>query len=125
MQPKHCSTVFERLQEAYPEVTTTCGIFKFPGRGQSETPVAGARTITEIIMVLPGKAAARFRKAAADVVVRFLGGDPSLVEEIACNRLAQESLPEDHPMRLFGQAVESEALKRKREELELVELELA
>ena len=84
-----------------------------------------ARGITEIIMVLPGKAAAHFRKKAADVVVRYLGGDCTLVDEIAANRLAQESLPEDHPARMFGQTVEgqSEAIKRKQEELQLTQLD--
>ena len=51
-------------------------------------------------MVLPGKAAAHFRKATADVAVRYLGDDLTLVEEIAANRLAQETLPEDHPARI-------------------------
>ena len=54
----------------------------------------------------------------------FLGGDTSLVEETAANRLTQESLPEDHPMRLFGETVESEAIKRKREEVQIAELDL-
>ena len=99
------------------------GNFKFSGRGQRETPVADARSIVEIIMVLPGRAAARVRKAAADFVVRYLGGEPQLVEEVAANRLRQEDLDEDDPARLFGQTVESEALKRKCEEVTMVELE--
>ena len=119
----NCANVWKRLLEAYPELTTTSSQFRFGGRGPSGTPVADARGIAEIIMLLPGRAAARFRKASADVVVRYLGGDPSLVEEIAANRLAQESLPEDDPARLFGQTVESEAVKRKREELDLAELD--
>lgn len=74
-------------------------------------------------MVLPGRTAARARKAAADVMARYLGGDPTLVQEIANNHLRQDDLEEDDPGRLFGQAVESEALKRKREEVEVVQLE--
>ena len=74
-------------------------------------------------MLLPGKAAAEFRTTCADVVVRYMGGSPTLVAEIAANRLAQESLPEEHPMRIFGETVGSEALTRKREELQLVELD--
>ena len=101
----------------------TCASFKFSGRGQVATPVTDAKGIVEIIMVLPGQTAARVRKAAADVVVRYLGGDPQLLEEVAANRLRQEDLDEDDPARLFGQTVESEAIKRKREELELTELQ--
>jgi hypothetical protein len=74
-------------------------------------------------MVMPGRAAAKVRRSAADVMVRYLGGDPSLVSEIATNRLRQEDLEEDDPARIFGEAVESENLKRKREEVEMVELE--
>ena len=62
--------------------------------------MAGAHTIVEILMV---------RKAAADVMVRYLGGDPSLVEEVAANRLRQEDMDDDDPARLFGQTMESEA----------------
>ena len=122
--PKHCVTTFDRLSNSHPEVTTTCGKFKFAGQGQRETPVADAREITEIIMVLSGRGAAQFRKKSADVIVRYLGGCPTLVEEIAANRVAQENLPEEHPMRLFGETVESEAIKRKREEVQLADLDL-
>ena len=115
--------VFSRVSEAFPEVLTNCSNFKFSGRGQRETPVAEARTIVEIIMVLPGRAAAQVRRAAASVVVRYLGGDLSLVEEIATIRLKQEDMDADEPARLFGQAVESEAVKRKREEVTLLELD--
>ena len=119
----NCNTRWKRLQESFPEVSTSSANFKFSGKGQVATPVTDAKGLVEIIMVLPGRAAARVRKAAADVMVRYLGGDPSLVEEVAANRLRPEELDEDEPARLFGQTVESEALKRKREEVAMVELE--
>ena len=90
------------------------------------TPVTDARGIVDIIMVLPGRAAASIRRQASNVLVRYLGGDPTLVEEIAANRFAQEELNESDPnncFRIFGQTVESEAIKRKREELTLLELD--
>ena len=40
-------------------------------------------------------------------MVRYLGGDPTLVEEIERNREAQQLLPEDNIARLFGQDVEA------------------
>jgi hypothetical protein len=116
--------VLQRLFESYPEVSTNCRNFKFPGRGQRDTPVADARGIAEIIMVLPGRAAKVFRRQTASVLVRYLGGDLTLVEEVAAIRLAQEQLPEDHPARVFGQTVESKAAKRMREENEVAEMEL-
>ena len=64
-----------------------------------------ARGIVEVILLLPGKVAARFRAETASVMVRFLGGDLSLVDELAEIHLAQKNLPEDHPARLFGQTV--------------------
>ena len=75
-------------------------------------------------MLLPGRAAASVRKEAANCLVRYLGGDLTLVDELARNHLAQQDLDEDAPARLFGQAVESEAVKRKREEVVLSELDL-
>ena len=121
--PTVCSHTLQRIKEAYPEVGSELANFKFSGRGQRDTPVTDARGVVEIIMVLPGRAAARARRAAAEVMVRYLGGDPALVDEIAANRLRQQELEDDDPARLFGQAVESEAIKRKREEAELTELE--
>jgi hypothetical protein len=85
---------WQKLSQKFPEVCDAVTHFKFSGQGQRETPVARLRTIVEIIMVLPGRAAGHVREAAADVLVRYLGGDPSLVEEIAANRLTQEQLDE-------------------------------
>ena len=110
----------------FPDVLTVSSNFKFSGRGQKETPVTDARGIVDIIMLLPGKAAASVRRQASNVQVRYLGGDPTLVEEIAANRFTQEELSETDPnncFRFFGQTVESEAIKRKREELTLLELD--
>ena len=122
----NCNPTFQRLVQNFPDVHSSCSNFKFSGRGQKETPVTDARGIVDIIMVLPGKAAASIRRQASNVLVRYLGGDPTLVEEIAANRFAQEELSETDPnncFRIFGQTVESEAIKRKREELTLLELD--
>ena len=89
--------MYQRLAQNFPDVLTECINFKFSGRGQKETPVTDARGIVDIIMVLPGKAAASVRRQAADVLVRYLGGDPTLVQEIAANRFAQEELSETDP----------------------------
>ena len=121
--PANSNHTWQRLSQSYPDVCQSVTNFKFSGQGQRPTPVADARTMVEIVMVLPGRTAAMHRRKAADILVRYLGGDPSLVQEVAANRLRQEELDDDDPARLFGQTVESEALRRKREEVALVELE--
>ena len=56
-------------------------------------------------MLLPGRAAAIARQSAANVVVRYLGGDVSLVREIMANRQMQAQLEPEHPASIFGQSV--------------------
>ena len=101
--------IYRRICAHYPEVLTKCSNFPFPGQGQKSTPVTDARGAAHIIMHLPGDAAKEFRDAAADMVVRYIGGDQSLSDEIDANHQAQATLPENHPARFFGQTVESEA----------------
>jgi hypothetical protein len=124
LSASNCHNVLQRVIESFPEVSRICSKFKFPGRGQRETPVADARGIAEIIMVLPGRAAKVFRHQTASVIVRYLGGYLTLVEEVAAIRLAQQQMPEEHLARVFGQTVESETAKRVREENEVAEMEL-
>ena len=93
-------TTWKRLKESYPEVLTACKDHHFQGIGEWQpTPVATASGIVRIIMVLPGKAAAGLREAAADLLVRYLGGDTTLIGEIYRNRQVQEELSPYHPVR--------------------------
>ena len=48
----------------------------------------------------------------------------SMVAELAQNHMAQQEMDDDDPARLFGQQVESDAIKRKREEVTIAELNL-
>jgi len=100
-----------RIYDERPEVRARCTHHKFPGRGQRNTPVADLATIVEIIFLLPGRTAARVRYEAAKLVVRYLGGDLGLVDEVQQLAHVQASLREqdpDHPLRVFGEAVEAE-----------------
>ena len=99
------SNEFTRLQQRHPEVRASVTNFKFPGRGQRDTPVTDARGLVMIMNLLPGRQAAQFRMKAADVLVRYLGGDRTLISEIQRNASAQDALPEDNIGRLFGDAV--------------------
>ncbi len=99
-----------RLSDQHPEVGPNWPLYKFKGRRQRDTPVTDARGIVEVIMLLPGHQAARVRRQAAELLVRYLGGDLALVDEVCAIRGFQEQLaarrPGD-PRRIFGEAVES------------------
>ena len=103
--PTESSHTLRRLEDTFHEVGSFLSNFRFPGRGQRDTPVTDAEGITQIIMLLPGRAAAIARQSAANVVVRYLGGDVSLVREIMANRDMQAQLEPDHPASIFGQSV--------------------
>jgi hypothetical protein len=97
------------LRRAHPEVDAVTASFRFPGRGR-ETPVTNAQGIVFILMHLPGRATALLRAKAAELVVRYLGGDPTLIPEIQAQHERQQRLAREdpeHPVRLFGEAVES------------------
>ena len=107
---KNASTYLERLRHIHPEIDSVCDGFTFPGRGQRETQVTGARGIIEIVMVLQGRFAARVRREAASILVRYLAGDLALVEEVCANHCFQEELAAHHPedpRRVFAEAVET------------------
>ena len=99
------------MRTAHPEVSTNCRNYRFPGRGQRLTPVmADTRSIVELILALPGCHAARVRRQAAKLLVRYLGGDLSLVDEVCALRVLQEELAirkAEDPRRVFGEAVEA------------------
>ena len=60
------SMIHSRLKAAFPAVVTNCDdCFQFPGERQRPTPVTDARGIVEVILLLPGRVAARFRKETA------------------------------------------------------------
>ena len=95
------AVTFARLKEEYPDVVMNCSEARFPDarghRGQKDTPVADAKGIAEIIMLLPGQQAARVRRQAAELLVRYLGGDLTLVEEVCALRGFQEHLAAERP----------------------------
>ena len=62
----------ERVKESHPEVYPNWINYRFPGRGQRNTPVADVRGIVEIVMLLPGRHAARVRRQAAELLCRYI-----------------------------------------------------
>jgi hypothetical protein len=67
--------------ETESEISTNCGKLKINGIGHS-TYVADAKTLVEIVWLCPGKAAREFRRKSAQTIVRVLGGDLSIINEI-------------------------------------------
>eukprot|EP00960_Hanusia_phi_P010603 310983-Hanusia_phi.AAC.3 len=95
----HAWVIFKRLSN---EVTTKCSDFKFPGRGQRDTPICTLDTILIIMQHLPGAVAAKNREKTAETMRRYFAGDPTLHDEIDRNatssdpvcRIARASMPE-------------------------------
>ena len=59
-----------RLSDQHPEVGPNWPLLKFPGKRQRDTPVTDAKGIFEIIMLLPGRQAARLRRGTRLSVAR-------------------------------------------------------
>ena len=113
LSSSNAAVAFTRLKNEHPDVTARCSHVKFRDsrgrRGQKDSPACDVRGIVEIIMLLPGRHAAHVRRQAAELLVRYLGGDLGIISEVCALRGLQEELavraPED-PRRVFGEAVE-------------------
>lgn len=102
--------ILRRMLETYAELKEKIDQFRFPGQGQRETPVTDVRGMVEIIMLLPGVQAARIRRTAAEILVRYLGGDLTIIDEVVAFRNYQENTAGQEPRnacRLFGEAIEA------------------
>ena len=102
---------WKKLRTSHPETVANSysykADYKFPGRGNQTTPVINARGAIMIINLLPGSMAASFRAAWADIIVRYIAGDPTLAAEIERNNAMQNEVPDEDPRRFFGQDVEA------------------
>jgi hypothetical protein len=65
--PNNCVNLWQRLSHQFPAATNLSSRFKFPGRGQHDTPVADTRNMAFFIAMLPGRAAAAFRKELLEI----------------------------------------------------------
>ena len=105
------SKILKRMEIQYENISTLCtDLFQFPGKYQRLTPVVNARGVVTIINLLPGPKAAIFRAKSADIIVRYIGGDTSLIQEIKRNAELQKRLPVNAPMALFGQDINARTI---------------
>lgn len=65
---QNAQVVYTRICKENNEVSTFCSNFKFPGRGQRNTPVTDEEGMYQILMLCPGKRGAEFRKWAAGII---------------------------------------------------------
>ncbi|MEM8610436.1 MAG: hypothetical protein AAGF93_00345 [Cyanobacteria bacterium P01_H01_bin.105] len=75
-------SVWKRLTSVYPEVFEKIDSFKFPGRGQQETPVTDLKGWLYILGLLPGTMGRKYREEAAQLVTRYIRGDVVLASEV-------------------------------------------
>jgi hypothetical protein len=124
---RHVSRDIQSILEKYPDLAQKVGQVSFGGRGGNRDSLVpqDLPALVEVIFLLPGRAAAQVRQAAAQIFVRYLGGDLSLIGEVEQLRHIQDNLGDvdpEHPLRIFGAAVEknSVAETERREEMKLV-----
>ena len=103
MTKSNAGNYFDRVKRSNPEVSTNCRNYSFPGRGQRKTPVTDVRGLVELVLILPGARAKQIRRQAAELLVRYLGGDLALVDEICALRGLQHmsKLPNDRNSRVM------------------------
>lgn len=102
-----------RLKQDFTELGGACTQLRINGKGKL-TPVADAKTLVEIVFLLPGKIARDFRRKSAAKVCRLLGGDSTLISEIEQRRAQLESSEEGRATQAFllgGVNVESSEVK--------------
>jgi hypothetical protein len=80
VKPKN---VWYELEKKYKnEVALFSGHFKFKGPGQKDTPVINVQGMVKLLFWLPGETAKQFRSKSAETMIRYLGGDLTLIDEI-------------------------------------------
>lgn len=96
----NANNALRRLKEEFPELGASCTQLRINGKGKL-TPVADAKTLVEIIFLLPGPKAGGFRRKGANMVCRLVGGDMTLVAEIEQRRATLESTEEGRTTQAF------------------------
>jgi len=74
--------LWQRIKNEYNNIVTDCRVIKFDGKKQKETPCINMTGFVKLLMIIPGKLADKFRSDVAPIIIRNLGGDTSLINEI-------------------------------------------
>ena len=78
----NATTYFTRIRQEHPELGTYCVSFKFAGRVQQPTLVAGRSGVLRLLQMLRGKRAAKFREGTATLVEGYVDADMGLAEDV-------------------------------------------
>lgn len=83
---KNPRDTWKSLIERYPDTvakTDSVKLNRIDGKKANiATPVADKQTLLEILAVLPGKLGAKYRAEAAKLVLRYIGADPKLADDV-------------------------------------------
>ena len=85
---------YSRLTGSSADFLSFCSTYKFSGRGRQVSPVTEAKGAVMLMNLLPGRQAAQFRLDFADVIVRYLGGDETLIADIRRDDELQDAVSE-------------------------------
>ena len=99
-----------KLLDQYPEVASRIDFdYKFQGERGRKSAVVDVRGVVEIVMLLTGPCASRLRQEVAHLMVRYVGGDLRIIQEVYEQHGLQEHLqvhaPND-PRRAFREAAQ-------------------
>lgn len=71
-----------QLKNNHPELAEKVISHQFSGQGQRSTPIADRDTVLQIIFLLPGQRATKYRKSAAQALIAFLNPTDELIDSL-------------------------------------------
>lgn len=101
--------VYTRLQNTHgQQFLSNCEEYRVDGAGRTGL-VTNAQGLIELVNVLPGPKAAAFRSKGAKLLVRFLGGDVTLADEVhAINAMHQSGATQHTMSGVFREAINAQ-----------------
>jgi len=91
------------------ELGTFCSQYKFPGQGKTTGPVINVQGMVKLLFLLPGDLAKQFRSKSAEVMIRYLGGDLTLIDEIKAIDQVHINNPNNN-LQVFREEVKTQLL---------------
>lgn len=88
--------VWKRLCESHPDIVTNVTMSKPVGVKQKPTPMADKRTIIEIIALLPGNVGGATRRAAIDLLLKYIEAPEELAKQAIARIEDKDKLKEVH-----------------------------